>query len=379
MRDHRIDFFRGLAIVVIFIDHIPYNFYNHLTPRNYGLSDAAEAFVLIAGISSAYAYFAHYNGGAPLLASALAVKRAIVLYFAHISGSLALLGIFAAGAVYFGLPSLIQDNNVGAFFDDPVKGVIGLLSLGHQFGYFNILPMYVVLLLLLPAIMFLTKRSPLLALSASFALYVVTGTWRLDIPNFPTTGGWYFNPLAWQLLFTIGLLVGARLRAGNPIPYSPLVYRLAVIYLVASAAWALAGLWGTLPDLPLPFVIYGNDKTFLTMGRLFHMLAAAYVIGHSSLAAWLKTHVGAVNPLVMIGRNGLVSFCFATFLSMVGLVLKQASNGGAVFDTVAVITGLAAMTALACALELMRKPRPPAVFEFRGEEEGVPAPAVAAQ
>ena len=57
-RDHRIDFLRGLALVMIFINHIPGTAYESYTSRNFGFSDAAEGFVLISGISAALAYSA---------------------------------------------------------------------------------------------------------------------------------------------------------------------------------------------------------------------------------------------------------------------------------------------------------------------------------
>ena len=55
-RDHRIDFLRGLALVTIFINHVPGTLLGAYTSRNFGFSDAAEAFVLISGISTGLAY-----------------------------------------------------------------------------------------------------------------------------------------------------------------------------------------------------------------------------------------------------------------------------------------------------------------------------------
>jgi hypothetical protein len=55
-RDLRIDLFRGLALVVIYIDHIPSDRLSHLTIRNFGFTSAADIFVLLAGISFALAY-----------------------------------------------------------------------------------------------------------------------------------------------------------------------------------------------------------------------------------------------------------------------------------------------------------------------------------
>src|SRR5688500_17048562 len=56
LRDVRLDFFRGLALLCIFIDHTPGNILGFVTARAYGLSDAAEMFVLIAGYTAVLAY-----------------------------------------------------------------------------------------------------------------------------------------------------------------------------------------------------------------------------------------------------------------------------------------------------------------------------------
>ena len=55
-RDLRLDFFRGFANWVIFVDHIPNNIVNWLTTRNYGFSDAADLFVFISGYTAAFVY-----------------------------------------------------------------------------------------------------------------------------------------------------------------------------------------------------------------------------------------------------------------------------------------------------------------------------------
>jgi hypothetical protein len=382
MREHRIDFFRGLALVIIFIDHVPYNFYASLTPRNFGLSDAAEAFVLISGMSAAFAYFGRFVSGEPVRASGLAAKRAGILYVAHLFGTMAILGIFAAGAVWLDRPALLDQNNIAPFIADPVRGSLGVAVLGHQFGYFNILPMYMVFLIGLPLIMLLAKRSFALALLASFALYAAAGTWRLNLPNYPLEGGWYFNPLAWQFLFTLGFIAGARLKEGAPLPYVEWAYRVALAYIVVSAIWVLFELWGTLPDLPLPFIVYGNDKTFLTGARLLHILALAYVISYSPFAVWLKRTLTPANPLVMIGRHGLASFCCATLLSMVGLVLKSRFStetaSDIIFDTLFIAAGLIALTAFAAGLEFLRQRRSTAGAPA-AEAAAIPAPFVAAE
>ena len=55
-RDARIDVIRGLALLVIFINHMPGNVVAGYMPHNFGFSDGADAFVLLAGVSATLAY-----------------------------------------------------------------------------------------------------------------------------------------------------------------------------------------------------------------------------------------------------------------------------------------------------------------------------------
>ncbi len=55
-RVHDIDFWRGAVLIVILVDHIPGNPLEHFTPRNFGLSDSAEAFVFLSGLSVGLIY-----------------------------------------------------------------------------------------------------------------------------------------------------------------------------------------------------------------------------------------------------------------------------------------------------------------------------------
>jgi hypothetical protein len=55
-RDLRLDFFRGIALFLIFIDHIPGNVLGHFTIQNIGFSDAAEIFIFVSGYTAALVY-----------------------------------------------------------------------------------------------------------------------------------------------------------------------------------------------------------------------------------------------------------------------------------------------------------------------------------
>src|SRR6201989_480347 len=68
-RDTRIDVFRALALLTIFVDHVPGTAFENLTYKNFGFSDAAEVFVLISGMSVALAYGSKFQPGSRLLAT----------------------------------------------------------------------------------------------------------------------------------------------------------------------------------------------------------------------------------------------------------------------------------------------------------------------
>src|SRR5216110_3373581 len=55
-RELRLDLFRGLALWLIFIDHVSPDLLTWFTIRSYGFSDAAEIFIFISGYTSAFVY-----------------------------------------------------------------------------------------------------------------------------------------------------------------------------------------------------------------------------------------------------------------------------------------------------------------------------------
>ena len=55
-RDPRLDFFRGLTMLIIFIAHVPANSWNAFIPARFGFSSGAELFVFCSGFASALAF-----------------------------------------------------------------------------------------------------------------------------------------------------------------------------------------------------------------------------------------------------------------------------------------------------------------------------------
>jgi hypothetical protein len=352
-RDVRIDFFRGLALLSIFINHIPGNLYDRFTHRNFGFSDAAELFVFLAGFVAALAYFPKFLEGRVLAQSYKSIKRSGQLYLAHIASVVGAIALFAFAANLYGDSSIAGKINIAPVLQDPANTLLGVATLGHQLGYFNILPMYIVLLAMLPVIMMLARIDLRLALGASFTLYLLTHFTGLNLPQYPNGGTWFFNPLAWQFLFTIGFTAGALTRSGHGVPYHPVVFYTAAGYLTVAFVWAVTGFWIDNANIPAPLTLFGFDKTNESLIRLVHVLALVYVFVHSPVGQWAK-RIRDDHPIALVGRHSLPIFCVASLLSMAGMIMREEQGGGFGLDTVLISIGILIQLGLAQIMEWNR-------------------------
>ena len=363
-RDHRVDFLRGLALAIIFVNHVPGNFYEKLTPKNFGFSDAAEIFVILAGFASAYAYFSRFERGEIWEAVCKAWRRAGVLYMSHVVTTVAAVALLCFASLYFMRPDYLSDTivymDIKPLMDDPMRGFIGLITLGHQLGYFNILPMYMGLLVMLPAIMVLARLSLRLLLAVSVTLWFATALFAIDVPNYPMPGGWFFNPLAWQLLFVIGFVLGQRQREAQPMPFSRLLYGLCVLYLLFAYWWVPFDWLINFSGIDVPGRIWGFEKGYVAWPRLLHVLALGYVVMMSPLGRLMHL-IPKTNSLTAMGRHSLPVFCAGSLLSMTGAVIRYEWGGGISHDTIIIATGLVVMAIFARILD-GRRPAPPKVL-----------------
>ncbi|NDV88277.1 OpgC domain-containing protein [Aurantimonas aggregata] len=353
-RDQRVDFWRGIALAMIFINHIPGNFWEDYTSRNFGFSDAAELFVFLAGFASAFAYGRLFLGGEKLIASLRAARRAGVLYLVHISLTMAAVAIFSWGALALGEGGLMRNIGLAQFIAMPLETMVGFASLGHQLGYVNILPMYSVLLLLLPLHLFLVGISRNIMLGAAVAMWFAAYLWRIDVPAYPLPGGWFFNPFAWQLIFAIGLYCGFRRVEGKAsVPYRPWLFYAALAYVFASFLTIRLDLWWLWGAYPLPMILTGFDKTYVSLPRLLHILSICYLFANAAPSSPFST-VTRDNVFAMLGRHSLPVFAFGTVLSLFGQVIKHGQAPDFLFDTLLIGGGLFIQIALARYLDWWR-------------------------
>ena len=201
-----IDFWRGFALITIFINHVPGNVFERFTYSKYSLSDAAELFVFLAGWALALATRGRERRDPPRRVLLRVSSRTLEVYRAQLVITAIALAMIAAAAIYFENPLYLEWHNAAPAFSDPIQTTIGWVLLTHQLGYFNILPLYVVLLAISPVFILLARLSRIGALLLSFAVYLTTLVFELNLPTWPVEGAWFFNPLAWQLLLVLGFL-----------------------------------------------------------------------------------------------------------------------------------------------------------------------------
>ena len=361
IRDHRIDWLRGLALVSIFINHMPGNRFENWTSRNFGFSDAAELFVLLAGIAAALAFFPRAARGDHTAVALKAVRRAGVLYGAHLFSTLAAVAVFAGAASLFGNADILELIGVAPILTEPLVGLMGVLLGGHQLGYFNILPLYVFLILLVPGLLWLAARDLRLMLLVSLALYLSAHLLPIDMPNFPTDGGWFFNPFAWQLMFSIGIALGILRLRGQAVAWHPAAGAVAALYVGFAFVWMSGDMGGRVSFGLLPHWIDTLHKSMLPASRLLHVLAMTYLLVHSPLWAWMGK-LKSTNPLAQMGRNSLPVFVFGSLLSMIGYITLVHTGPQLWLEIALTLGGIVLMTALAVTIE-------------RGWQRRVPAPA----
>lgn len=329
-----IDFWRGAVLIMIFVDHVPWNPYAQLTMRNFAFPDATEAFIFVSGLVLAYVCWPKLESGAFQEAVRRCLKRAGELYWTHIGLTVAALALFGAAYALGGPDMLIERDNRALAFEDPARAAVGILVLGYQIGYFNILPIYVVLLLMAPFLLWLTHRNVLWGLGASVLIYIAARN-GLRLPSWPNPHNWFLNPFAWQLIFTIGMACGMALR-GRGVPYS----RPVMIGSVAIVVLSFLYMRGWLPGAAAirPFLDTGKGE--LGLGRLVNFLALAYIVGQIGVADTLLKLRGA-HWLVRLGRQALPIFAAGSLLSAaftIPLFIFQAQKNQLAFDLTTVFS-----------------------------------------
>jgi len=191
-RDLRLDLFRGIANWWIFLDHIPYNIVNWVTPRNYGFSDAADLFVFISGYTASFVYARMMLDRGFLVGASRLMKRVWQLYVAHIL--LFVIYIVTIGYVAFRFRDveIVNEFNVAFLVENPIQTLTQGMFLKFKPVNLDVLPLYIVLMGFFPPVLWLMLRRPDTVMIASLCLYFAARQFGWNLAGYPQ-GTWFFN------------------------------------------------------------------------------------------------------------------------------------------------------------------------------------------
>lgn len=349
-RELRLDLFRGLALWLIFVDHLPPNLFTWLTIRNYGFSDATEIFIFISGYTAAFVYGRAMTDRGFVVASARILKRVWQIYVAHVFLFTIFLAEISYVATSFENPLYTEEMGILDFLKQPDVTIVQALLLKFRPVNMDVLPLYIVLMLFLPLILWLMQRKPDLTLGLSVVIYAITWEFDLNLPAYPN-GVWFFNPFAWQLLFVFGAwcaLGGAKRMA--PLLSSRILLGICIAYLLAAffvtLTWHVPRLGHFVPRI-IEQWMYPINKTDLDVLRFMHFLALAAVAVRFLPSDWPGLRSRWLKPAILCGQHSLEIFCLGVFLAFAGHFVLAEVSGGALIHFVVSLSGIVIMSAAA--------------------------------
>jgi hypothetical protein len=349
-RDLRLDLFRGLANWAMFLGHIPTSVLAWLSFRNYGFSDGADLFVFISGYTSALLFSRKMVERGFVVGAARLGRRAWQIYVAHI-----LLFVFYLASIHllshnFNVPDFIDRYNAAPLDAAPAQALMQGLMLKYKPLNLDVLPIYVVFMSAFPPVLLLMLRHRNWVMLGSISLYFAARQFGWNFPSYPS-GVWYFNPLAWQLLFVLGAWLA--LGGADTLHFlvrSRLVLLVGVIYLLFAASITLAA---QLPELQGMFPRFlfeafnPNDKTNLAAYRVLHLGILVVIVARLIPIDAPGLTAAIWRPLVTCGQQSLEVFCVGIYLSFVGYFILETITDGILAQLLVGIGGLSIMTAVA--------------------------------
>jgi hypothetical protein len=253
------------------------------------------------------------------------------------------IAMLASTAILRNNPLLLEWHNAGAVFQDPVPTHVGLAVLSHQLGYFDILPLYIVLMVMAPGFAVIDRYLPNWVLPVSLALYLAVLSLQFNLPTWPVEGEWFFNPLAWQLVFVLGFVLAKPDGIGGFVRRHIVPIRwIALPILIAFLLMDKLDLWYDPTIVPQPRLLFLLEKTYVTPLRIIQFLAliAVFSVTFPYIRRFMPPIVGFCS---LLGRNSLYVFCIGSLLSLAGQIIRAIYRGNFAIDTVVVVVGIAVM------------------------------------
>ncbi len=343
-RDFRLDLYRGIALWLIFLGHVPGNILNRITPWDYGFSDPAEIFIFVSGYANAYVYGRVMESRGFVVSAAQILRRVFETYVAQMFLFVIFIGEIAL--LSHGSHAFDDVMNIRFFRDDPEQSILAVTLLRFMPVNMDVLPLYIVVLAVSPFTLWLLRRAPVAALTLCGALYAVVNLTGLNLPSWPK-GHWYFDPLAWQFLFVLGAWcgIGASDWLWRALRLRAVVIAAAVYVVVVFAAFiALKEL--DAGALVPAWLQHAFGKTLLGPLRMLHFIALAIVVTRLIPRDWPPLSSWMLRPAILCGQHSLEVFClgvilaFASYVAILGVsgsfLIRMLVNAGGILTMIGV-------------------------------------------
>lgn len=350
VRDVRLDLFRGLAMLIILIAHIPDNPWNAWIPARFGFSSGAEMFVFCSGFASSLAFGSVFAKRGLAMGTARISYRIWQLYWAQIALFLVVVAITVNAAKIAPQGAYLEFLSLDWFLANPGDGLMALLTLRYIPNLFDMLPMYMAILASVPIAMALARVSPKLLMAASIGLWLFVQATGFNLSSRPNSDlVWYFNPLAWQLLFYTGFSFGMGWLPAPPLRDRRLTAVSAAIVLVSIPLtfWAFVD-HNPLLDHIRSALIADTRPTSLHLVRYAHFMALAYLA-----LSFVEPYRAQLNddprakPIIRIGQQTLAVFLSSIAIAWTLGILLDVIGRDAPHVAAANLVGLASLFAIA--------------------------------
>ena len=324
VRDLRIDFFRGLALFMILVDHVVADPISRFTYQKFGFSDAAEIFVFLSGVSCGIVYsrVLARRGWTGFMAAI--TRRTALIYAYYLLSSIAIILLLKAATASIKNAGVIDQSFI-LLREDPFSAIWSTIFLISPPDLPGILVLYLVLtLIVIPLFLMGAARSAALTLAASGFIWAISQLYPDLVPHLAVHS--YFNPLAWQFLFSIGMFIGIKYDFDWSGLRSTQIFKWLLV-----AAWAIvigsflyrfsfflsSRFQFDLDWFRMSEITYVHMKENLSAVRLLHflsvaLLVATYVTSSNPIFRWS----GAV-VVTRTGRCSLEVFSMSAILSVV--------------------------------------------------------------
>ncbi|MGB9030220.1 MAG: OpgC domain-containing protein [Acidobacteriaceae bacterium] len=319
-----LDALRGLFLVWMTLTHLPTRFSDFVN-QPIGYISSAEGFVFLSALLIGRLYIRDLMENPAGVAWRL-WKRSLKLYAYHILLLAFAFTIAASWAVHHHRAAIT--NLLNFYLNHPAVAIVGSIFLIYCPPLLDILPMYVLFLFLTPVFLSAAVRvgwrivlaaSTLIWLLAQFGLRDIVHNWVVHVTHLqiPLQETGAFNLFAWQMVWIVGLWLGAR-SAQHDVPLK-LVPRWGIALSVAVCAFFVAVRHGWLgPHLNEQALGLLLDKW--QVGPLRVLNIAAFLI----LAYWLRKYVRVVvarEPFLTLGKASLQVFCAHLLFVFGGLAM----------------------------------------------------------